>query len=333
MIVTKFNYPIELRLIKKIDLMIQRCIQKNPKRDAVLLIEGAEGEGKTSMSIGLGYYIAEQTGRKFNHTRLFFDVEKMMKFGQETDEEIIIWDEPSAQAMSGDSGKKIVRNLYRFLNMCRFKRHFIIINMSYFNLFKDYIVWQRPLGMIHVYSRDEKIPGRFVYIKKKSLEKLWMDWHRKKQRNYKKYCSKNIRGNFPDILNPEYKNNVLSDFDFDAYEEEKLKATMDIGKEETRKKIDVKIMALQYSISRLPERTGIATKTLTKLLGIGEKSLRDWRLIIDKYPSVRDYLADKGNLSKEIKIKWRANRQLIIKGNSNLKENDKETDKETAETF
>ena len=170
MIVTKFNYPLENRLLQKIDLMIKRCIQKNPKRDSILLTEGAEGEGKTTLSVALGYYISEKTGRIFNHTRVFADLEKMIDFLKSTEEEIAVWDEPALQALSGDVNTTIVRNLTRLLMMSRKKRHFIIINLAYFNKFNDYIVWQRPLGMIHVYSRDEIQSGRFCYIKKKKFK-------------------------------------------------------------------------------------------------------------------------------------------------------------------
>lgn len=282
--VTRFKYPLENNLIPKLDLLIQRCIQKNPKRDAVMLIEGPEGEGKTTFSVVIGYYVSEKTGRAFNHTRLFFDVEKMMKFGQNTDGEIIIWDEPSAQAMSGDSGKRIVRNLYRFLNMCRTKRHFIIINMSYFSLFKDYVVWQRPLCMIHVYSRKEQEPGRFVFIRKKNLEKLWMDWHRKKQRNYRKYASKRIRGTFPDVLNPEYKHNVLSEFDFAAYEKNKNAAIAEIGKEKPKEeKVDLRKLKLQYNISRIPKHFKIKQQELADFLKIDRHCLTEWAKLPLKY--------------------------------------------------
>ena len=41
-----FDYPLDDALLSKIDLMIARCEQKNPKKDAVLLFEGMEGEGK-----------------------------------------------------------------------------------------------------------------------------------------------------------------------------------------------------------------------------------------------------------------------------------------------
>ena len=234
--VTRFQYPLEVRLLKKLELMIARCIQKNPKRDAVLLIEGAEGEGKTSAAVALGYYIGERSKRYFGAECVFSDITKMINYLQEKDGRIAVWDEPALQALSGDSLSTIVKDLKRMLMMCRCKRHFIIINMTYFSEFGNYIVWQRPLGMIHVYSRNELQPGRFIYVKKRKLERLWLDWKTKKQRNYMKYGSKGVRGCFPDVMNPRYKYNVLSEFDFELYEKNKNDAIMNIGKEKDSKR-------------------------------------------------------------------------------------------------
>jgi len=232
--VEPFGFPLENNLTRKIDIMLERCTQKNPKRDAVLLIEGPEGEGKTTLSIALGYYAKQKTGRNFNHKNLFFDLGKMIDFLKTTEDQIVIWDEPALHAMAKDALTNMVKDMERLLTMARKKRHFIMINISYFHMFNQYIVWQRPLGMIHVYSRREVEPGRFVYIKKRNLELLWHDWRSKRKRNYKKYCSKSIRGTFPDVLNPEYKKNVLADFDVDSYEKEKDKAIASIGESQVK---------------------------------------------------------------------------------------------------
>ena len=280
--------------------MIKRCIQKNPKRDAVLLTEGAEGEGKTTYSVALGYYISEKTGRVFNHTRVFADLEKMIEFIKNTEEEIVIWDEPALHGLSGDIHTRILRNLMRLLMMARKKRHFIIINLAYFNKFNDYIVWQRPLGMIHVYSRDEVQAGRFCYIKKKNLEFLWQDWRRFRKRNYKKWASRRIRGTFPDVLNPKYAHNVLSDFDIDAYEKSKDEAIMKIGVEQ--QKHNVKNLLLQYKVARFPKQTKLITQDeFCKLLGINKMLLHRWRQIPQKYPEVADLLKEKES-DKDIRL-------------------------------
>jgi hypothetical protein len=140
--------------------------------------------------------------------------------------------------------------------MARKKRHFIMINLAYFNKFSEYIVWQRPLGMIHIYSRNELEPGRFVYIKKAALEQLWYEWRSKRRRNYRKWCSKSIRGTFPDIMNPDYKNNVLIHFDIDYYEGEKDKAISSIGVDTERKEINKYQKIVLDLIDKKVEETG-----------------------------------------------------------------------------
>jgi Txe/YoeB family toxin of Txe-Axe toxin-antitoxin module len=85
------------------------------------------------------------------------------------------------------------------------------------------------MALIHVYSRRNIQSGRFVYIRKKKLEALWRDYRYKKRRSYKQHSSKKIRGTFPNILDENYKNNVLSDFDNDAYEKAKDEAIRSIG--------------------------------------------------------------------------------------------------------
>lgn len=235
MIVTRFKYPLEPNLVKKIDLMIQRCNGDRGKKDNVLICEGDEGEGKTTLSIAIAYYVSEQTGREFSEKNVFFDINKLMEYAQSTEGKIIIWDEPAFQALSTDWATEAVRNITRLLMTARKKRHFFIFNLTKFYKFNEYIVVDRPMGFIHVYSRNNREAGRFIYIRKKFLEDLWRDYKISKKRSYKIYGSKKVRGTFPDILNPDYANNVLSEFDMDAYESKKDEAIASIGKKKENK--------------------------------------------------------------------------------------------------
>lgn len=227
--VTRFQYPLEDSLVKKLDLMIVRCDGKKNKKDNVLICEGGEGEGKTTLSIAIAYYVSEKTKREFGEPQVFFDVDKLMKYAQSTEKKIIIWDEPAFQALSTDWASEAVRNITRLLMTARKKRHFFIFNLTKFYKFNEYIVVDRPMALIHVYSRKNVESGRFVYIPRKSLENLWSDYRTSKRRSYGKYASREARGTFPDILNPKYANNVLAEFDIDAYEDRKDEAISNIG--------------------------------------------------------------------------------------------------------
>jgi len=235
MIVTKFNYPMEKNLVAKLDLMIDRCQTIKAKKDAVLIVEGKEGEGKTTFAVAISYYVADKTGRSFGSENVFFDAQKMLDFAKNTEGQIIVWDEPALQALSTDWAKQVVQDITRLVMTARKKRHFIIINLTKFFKFPEYIVVDRAVGLIHVYSRNNIETGRFMFIRAKNLENLWRDYRFKKKRNYKKWAEKNIFGTFPDVLNENYKNNVLADFDMDDYERKKDEAISTIGNKEASK--------------------------------------------------------------------------------------------------
>ncbi len=276
MIVTRFHYPMEKKLLEKIELQIKRCTGKQRKRDSVLVVEGPEGEGKTTFSVAIAYYVSERTGRPFDHNHVFFDAQKMMDFLKNTDEQIAIWDEPALSGLSKDAMTKIVKNIERLLMMCRKKRHFIIFNIAYFNRFNDYIVWQRPRGMIHIYTRPDTEESRFVYIRKKYLEKLWNDWRRKRQRNYFKYACRGVKGSFPDVLNPDYKNNVLSEFDYDFYDKEKDKAIGSVGVTEDKR--DLKQIKHGWMVNAIKglqkEKINISNHALSELFEVNIRTIQ-----------------------------------------------------------
>lgn len=271
--VTRFQYPLDENLLEKINLMIERCTDKRTKRDAVLICEGAEGEGKTTFSIAIAYYVSEKTSRSFGEANVFFDLQKLIEFAQSTENQIIIWDEPALQALSKDWASSIVRDMDRLLMMARKKRHFFIFNMSKFYRFGEYAAVERPVGMIHCYSRKNIYAGRYVYIRKKNLEPLYYDCKFRKKKTYKKWSSKRIRGTFPDVLSPEYKYNVLSEFDIETYEKNKDKAIMSIGKND---KGEIKNQADDMK-ARIAFMPGLTIKEIARLAGVSTRAIDQWR--------------------------------------------------------
>ncbi len=282
MIVTRFKYPLEDNLVNKIDLMIQRCNGNRGKKDNVLICEGSEGEGKTTMSIAIAYYVSEQTGREFSEKNVFFDVNELMRYAQSTEGKIIIWDEPAFQALSTDWASEAVKNITRLLMTARKKRHFFIFNLTKFYKFNEYIVVDRPMGFIHVYSRNNIKSGRFVYIRKKFLEDLWRDYKVSKKRNYKLYASKKVRGTFPDILNPKYPNNVLSEFDNDAYENKKDEAIAGIGKKKDSKQSEKWMKQRDELVVFIKNRLGLKFTEMEKefkKVGINDLNMETLRRV------------------------------------------------------
>lgn len=224
MMVTDKNYYMEARLIRKLDMMCDRVTAKHPVRDCLLLIEGAEGEGKTTLSVDCAYYISWKTKRKFGNENIFFDAWKMLEFAQQTEQQIIIWDEPALAGLSAEWWKQSQLNIIKLLMIARKKQHFFIFNITRFDKFKDVII-ERALGMARVYAPKQIKIGKFIYYNKKSLNNLYTNWKKKKIRNYKKYYS--FRGAFKDML--------AEIIDEKAYNKAKDEAIMSIGKSKEKK--------------------------------------------------------------------------------------------------
>lgn len=275
-------YKLENRLLKKLKMMCDRCTDDKIKRDALLINEGGEGEGKSNISIAEAGVIKHLTGRPIH---LFFKMEPMLRFAQSTEDKIIIWDEPSLDALSTDSLTSVVKDLTRLLMTVRKKRHFFIINITKFWKFPEYIIVDRSLGMVHVYSRKQKEIGRIFYIKKKNLENLWNDYQRQKKRSYAKY--KSFGGSFPEVMNRYYNSldincNGIEHSTLKDYEREKDKAIESIGGAKKSKKelmMTKKMNEYKYKICNLIRKKVFTMAQLEELTGIHHSRLGEWMKI------------------------------------------------------
>jgi hypothetical protein len=290
--VTDLQYALENRLLKKLDLMIDRCTTNQPKRDAVLINEGGEGEGKSNTSVAEAYYIKSKTNRPIY---LFFRLHALVEYAKTTKEQIIIWDEPSLDSLAQEHYKDINIQLMKLLMTCRKNRHFFIINMTKFWKFNEYVVVDRCLGMVHMYSRREMEIGRFVYINKRSLEPLFIGYKRTKKRLYKKYAR--FRGSFPNIMEKYFDRMGITmvgidgkfypNATYDIYEREKDKAIVSIGSKEDKERDNKEakeLKELKYKIGLV--KPPIKTKIeLAKQLGLSVDTLLNW---VKKYQKPED---------------------------------------------
>lgn len=265
MIVTDKHYYMEKRLAEKLDLLCLRCTG-NRKLQNLLITDGGEGYGKTTMSVEAAYYISQVTGRKFNNSNIFFDVNQMIDFALKTEDQILIWDEAALAGLSMESYNKIQIKLIKLLMIARKKRHFYIFNIPEVFRLKEPIV-SRAIGLVHVYARNEVSLGRFVYFKKKGLAKLYESWIRGRKKLYKSIYS--FRGSFPDALGKIV--------DEELYDKEKDKAILSIsnehGVEQSAKEMEVKKLKVMIGKVRTPVKTRVE---LANQLGVSDKTLRLW---------------------------------------------------------
>ena len=161
MIVTDKEFFIEELLVRKLDLMIKRMEGTD---DNVVICSGDEGQGKTNIVAGMCYYVAFKTGRKYGIDNIFFDLDKLIAFASGTEQQIIHWDEGALGGLSMQWWKKNQQKFIQLLMIARKKRHFIIICIPKFYKLNEYIVVDRSIALIHVYSRENIHKGRFFAL-------------------------------------------------------------------------------------------------------------------------------------------------------------------------
>jgi len=272
------KFAIEDKLVLMLDYMTDRVIKKHPTLDSVLQNSGGEGEGKTNASIVEAAYFKMKTGRPIS---LFFKTSSCLKFAQRTEKQILILDEPSFETLGTDFQTAAFKDFLRLTSTMRVKRHILIINFAKFWKFPDFLVVDRALCMIHLYSKQGKDPGRFLYIKKKNLEPLWNGYKKGGKRLYG--ALKSFGGRFPyvmdrlwdklDIRVEDIEHSKLKDYD-------SLKdiAINSIGvkRDKKREKDLRKLLELRYKLGNVKR---INCELLAAELGIASARLREWRKI------------------------------------------------------
>lgn len=272
---TEKKIPFNKAFIGKLDLMIERIQQKNPKLDAVFQNEGSEGIGKTTYSVAQAYYISYKTGMPFSEKNVFLDLKKAIDFAKSTEKQIIIFDEPAKGVLKAQWRNVLQQNLIELLMLSRKKRHFLIFNFVKFYKFNEYIVVDRCLGMAHLYERKDVKGYAFAYIPRAKLEDLYNDAIKKHQRNYFRYSL--FTGEFPDVLNPEKKYNILDSFNYEAYDKEKDRVIATIGEKEEVSIHPDSIALLKVKKSMHQFEYPIKNQThLAKQLGFTMKTLYLW---------------------------------------------------------
>jgi archaellum biogenesis ATPase FlaH len=276
MIVTSKEYFMETKLVEKLDLMVKRM---NGADDNLVIIDGDEGQGKTNLAMGICHYVSEKTGRNYTTKNIFFDLDKLMKFASETKEQIIHWDEGALGGLSMQWWKKNQQKFLQLLMVARKKKHFWVIAIPKFNKLNEYIVVDRSIALIHVYSRGNIQKGRLMYYTKQKKELLFDEWKRARRKSYNKY--KSFGGSFL-----EYDKKVFSAEELAQYDKMKDEAILSIvkdGEEDsmTPQEQERKIRAVMFHTIKqnLPE---ITQKKLAEACGVTEQTAIRWKKDFEK---------------------------------------------------
>jgi len=261
--VTDKNYYLGEKLAEKIKLSSQRC-QNN--LDAVLVVDGDEGFGKTTISFQIAYYASYLLGRNFDHTNVFFNLDKMIEFGKNNSKQVIVWDEAALGGLSEEWNSIAQKKLLKFVMIARKKNHFLVMNIPKFFKLREYLILDRAIGLVHVYSPDQITRGRLAYYTKKAKENLFYDWKRSKKRNYKLYYS--FREVFTKFI----------PIDEEKYDKIKDEAIENFDKNDER---ELYVKYIQYKLSTVP---GLTNDEIAEHCNRSERTIRSWKNHAKKHP-------------------------------------------------
>lgn len=163
------TYHLDPRLKKNLDTKVIRDLQRKDK-DCVLVIDGAEGGGKSTLAFQIGKYVDPT----LNLNRVVFNAETFKeaifkaKKGQ-----CVIFDEAFTGLSSRASLSGINRALVSLMMQMRQKNLFVIIVLPTFFLLDKYVAIFRARALIHVYESGGR-RGYFKLYNKKLKKYLYL---------------------------------------------------------------------------------------------------------------------------------------------------------------
>lgn len=260
MLVTDKQIYLEPMLQKDLDKAVQR---QEKKWDTNIIIDGEEGSGKTTLSWGVGYYLAYKTGKTFTIDNIFFDAERMMRFAVETRNQIIIWDEAALEALATNWQSSTQKKLIKILMTARKNGHTFIFLIPKFYKLTEYIGVDRSILLLHTYSPDNLSRGYFTAYSRKKKEFFYERYRSSRRKPYHDFT---YRGTFPKKyveLMPE-----------DLYEAKKDKAIASILSDDTKKNPSVeKLKRFQYLLNTYPFGN---QKDKGAHFGVDPRTIRKW---------------------------------------------------------
>lgn len=271
-IVTDKEYNMDKMLIKKIDAFCDLITRK--KDDALMIIDGDEGSGKSNMGVACGYYAAHKLNRPFSVDNVFFDPDEMISFAANTDKQVIIWDEAAIVGLAAEWQNKVQKKIRKLMMVARKKNHFYFFNIPRFFRLNEFFSIERSVGLIHVYVRNGTEYGRFVYFNKHSKEILYREWKRKDIRNYREHFV--FHGSFPEIM--------YDIIDEDEYERKKDEAILLIADDDEKMdKYKTECIVTRYKIAMM-DWENMSERAI--YFGISKTSLNEAKNNPRKYPKL-----------------------------------------------
>lgn len=153
--VTDKDFWIHPYLKQNLDLL-KKAIKH--KWDGIVIVDGMEGSGKTTLGASMCYYMAYNKAKKrssFNIDSFAWSprqIEKAIKEAKPGSS--VLCDEFVLAGLSTDAMTEMQNILIKYFTLIRKKRLFICLVIPYFYLLRRYFALGRPRALIHLFTPD-----------------------------------------------------------------------------------------------------------------------------------------------------------------------------------
>ena len=262
---------ISSKLKQKLDFGLK---QQQNDDDVMVIIDGKEGTGKSSLAGEIMRYITKDT----------FDPKKDM-IGSDYEDALekidnvkkggcLMFDEGNAFFMSTDTTKKETRELHKIFSIFRQLNLFVIICLPSFFRMASYFASDRPKFLCTTYKHNGE-RGRYCYYGEKRLAKFYAKG--RKEAYNRQAIKPQFRARFNKCIcleNPEYKKFKLKTLKMAI---SKARTATKAGKPPTPREIESK--KIDDIILKNPDKT---SEELGKFLGLTGAAIRFRRIKLKK---------------------------------------------------
>jgi len=255
---TDLDFYVSATKKQVLDWLCYRC-SGTRKFQNVIITEGPEGYGKSTLTAMDAYYMAYKLRRPL---RLFFDVEALSEHAIKHNDEILIWDDVAFAGLSLEAYNVQIIELIKVLMLARKKRNTFFLNIQELFRMKEPLV-ARAIGMNRVYSPDGFTLGNYCYYNQLQVNWMYQNWIRRKRKIYKYYS---FLSTFPDGL---YK--VFDEKQYESFKDKAILSIKSTSKAVSRSNNELD--KLRNYVARLP----IDNKTFEKHFGKSARTRIRWR--------------------------------------------------------
>ena len=165
---TQLSYHIDKKMVKFLDNIKQKINQKD--KDYVLIIDGYEGSGKSTIAQQMGKYVDSS----LNLDRICMTADELKEQINKADKgQCVIYDEAVTGMSAGDSIARIGKILKSMMMQMRQKNLFVILIIPTVFELNKYAVLSRARCLIHTYEKHGRM-GYWVGYNKKDLKNLYL---------------------------------------------------------------------------------------------------------------------------------------------------------------